>query len=266
MKKIIIIIGLLISLSTGICLAGNGQFYTETAAFVAKFSGNCPSGNVVQSICQHGSTAVAPSNSYPYLGPGEILSNAGQACDEMGTDPLSGWYIGDGELGSLVGESDYYLHGYVRAFSGKTISDSAYYGNSACQVINPSTSGASDNDISADVTVGTVNPAYIISWIETPKTNFNAISIIGSIDTAASDNNKLTDADVKVQVRVKPSGDWEDHPLPYNPGFAGDFQVKAIFVGGSFPVSATYDVDGVIPEPALLGFLVLAALAFFRKK
>ena len=265
MKKIIITIGLFISFSTGICFAGNGAFYTETAAFLAKFSGNCPSGNVVQSICQHGATAVAPSNSYPYLGPGEILSNTGQTCDEMGTDPLSGWYFGDGELGSLVGESDFYLHGYIRAFSGKTISDSAYYGNSTIQAIAPSTSAASQNDITTDVTVGTVNPAYIISWIDTPKTNHPS-TIVGTVDTAASDNNKLTDADVKVQVRVKPSGAWEDHNLPYTPGFAGDFQVKAIFVSGNFPVSATYDVDGVIPEPVFFGFLALVALAFFRRK
>ena len=265
MKKTIFTIGMIISFSTGICLAGNGQFFTETAGFVAKFSGNCPSGNVVQSICQHGSTAVAPSNSYPYLGPGEILSNAGQACDEMGTDPLGGWYFGDGELGSLVGEGDYYLFGYIRAFSGKTISDSAYYGNSTIQAIAPTTSAASDNDITTDVIVGTINPAYIIPWSVIPFTN-SPYSIDGTIDTAASDNNKLTAADVKVQVRVKPSGTWEDQTLPYTPGFAGDFQVKAIFVSGNFPVSATYDVDGVIPEPAFFGFLALTALAFFRRK
>ena len=272
MKKIIIIFALVLTFANGIAWAGHGAFYTDTGDgnyvyTLSKFTGNCPSGNVLQSIGQIGSSSVAPTNIFPYLGPGETLSLSPYSLAPcMGTDPLYYYYYGDGVFGTMVDVPDTHLHGYVRAFSSMTIAGSAYYGNSPCVAINPKTGSVSDNMISSSFSVDTVNPAYIIPWSVIPFTNSPSCSIDGTIDTAVSDNNKLTAADVKVQVRVKPSGEWEDHPLPYIPGFAGNFQVRAISTSGNFPVSAVYDVDGVCPEPAFFGFLALVALAFFRRK
>ncbi len=262
MKKIFAAVSLLVMLAQGVALAGHGIFYTESGAFQAKFSGLCPSGNVVQAICQRNAAAAAPTNAAPYLGEGEALSTSPQACSVMGTDPAYIYYVGNGELGSLNYQSDAYLYGYMRAFSGTTIPGSAYYGNSPIQAINLTSQAASDNDIVGNVTVGTVNPAYLIPWLVLPhKTNENT-AIAGTVDTAASNNNKLTPSDVQVQVRQKPAGSWVNHALPYTPGVAGDFQVKAVYVGGALPVSLVYDVDGIVPEPAalLVGVLALACL------
>jgi len=268
MKKIFIFINVITITLASVCFASHGNFYTESAAFRAKDNSLCPSGNVVQAIVQSGSSSVPPTNIYPYLGPGELISDSPQKSSIMGQDLLfGGYYTGNGELGSLNSGPDTHLHGYVRAFSGVTTPGSAYYGNSACETIHDDSGGASDNDITTDVIVNIPNPAYIIPWSQPPTTNESATTIIGTVDTAANDNNKLTPADVKVQVREKPSGDWEDHPLPYTPGSAGDFQVRAIYTGGSLPVSLTYDVNGVVPEPALAILMaVLFSMFVFRKK
>ena len=266
MKKKFIVVAAITVCFVNLTFAGGGLFYTEPGTFMAKFSGACPSGNVVQSILQSGSAAVAPTNVSPYLGPGEIISTSPQKCSVMGTDKVYEYYFVDGKLASLHSGSDTYLHGYVRAFSGSTIPGSAYYGNSPCEAINPNTGAGSDNPIISNVYVNIPNPAYIIPWSQVPTTNAIGTAIIGTVDTADNDNNKLTPADVKIQVREKPTGDWEDHALPYTPGVAGDFQVRAIYVGGSFPVSTTYDVNGVVPEPALaiLMAILFSMLAFRR--
>jgi len=263
MKKFTI--GLLL-LIVKLSFAGAGTFYTDPGIFMARFSGACPSGNVVQAILQSGTVAVSPTNVYPYLGPGEVVSTSPQKCSVMGTDSVSEYYFGDGKFSSLNTAEDTYLHGYMRAFSGITIPGSAYYVNSPCELINPNTGAASDNPIISNLYVNVPNPAYIIPWAQIPNTNETGGTIIGTVDTAASDNNKLTLADIKIQVREKPAGTWEDHNLPYTPGIAGDFQVRAIYVNGDLPVSITYDVNGVVPEPEMLLFMFILYAFAFKKK
>ncbi|MCP4706961.1 MAG: hypothetical protein GY865_20365 [candidate division Zixibacteria bacterium] len=225
-----------------------------------------PVNNKAQAISAASSGNIQPPTNNPanfYLDSSNLKTTTTTSQDiYIGYDYINGGTLGAGQCYAIVSRDGTDGTGWLRAFSSTTVPNSAYYVDGDYAAL---TFGGGDQSC-GDKNIDQVNPAYIIPWSNPPATNFNATSIVGVVDTAASDNNKLTDSDVKVQVREKPSGSWEDHSLPYTPGYAGNFEVRAIFVSGNLPVSATYDVDGVIPEPALASILILAALAFFRRK
>ena len=200
---------MVILLTVEFCFAGNGNFYTDPGRFMAKLSGTCPSGNVVQAILQNGSTSVAPSNTPPYLGTGERISTSPQKCDMMGVDKLYEFYYGDGKLGSVNTAPDTHMFGYIRAFSCTSIVDSAYFGNSPCVAVNSETGGASDNPIASNVLVSTVNPAYIIRFDNIPTNGSVAGEIIGSVyATTAGANNQLESAFVLIEWRYAGATLW----------------------------------------------------------
>ena len=161
---------LLCGIISHFCLAGAGQFYTYTGKFHSKHFGLCPSGNVVQAIVQVNNLAVPPSPTYPFLGQGEMLSTSPQRCEVMGTDLIADYFFGDGNLGSLNSGGSMYNYGYVRAFSGKSIEQSAYFANSPCEVLYNNAGPPSENDI-ADTVVNLINPAYIIPFDRFPTNN-----------------------------------------------------------------------------------------------
>lgn len=265
------VLGLL--LWAGVSCAGHGRFYpyddgnpATKVYVVGRYGGYCPSGNVLQTIGRNVSTAGVPTNVPPYLATGEVLSVSQQAAPRMGTDPLFFYYYGDGVFGSLLDVPDTHLYGYVRAFSGTAIPGSAYYGNSPCEPVNQHNTVPSDNMIVSNVVVGSVNPAYIIPWVVVPHKTNDDTTISGQVDTAEGHNNKLAPGEVLVQVREKPAGDWTTVVLPYQPGYEGDFQVRAVWIGGALPVSATYDVDGVVPEAGVVGVLVGMMVLVWRRR
>jgi len=158
---------------------------------------------------QSGATSVPPVRQYPYLGPGELISNSSQACNEMGTDPASGYYTGNGNLGSLNGGPDSHLHGYMRAFSSTTIPDSAYFGNSFCDSISDSSSPVSMNDIPSDVTVGAANPAYIIPFDSVPINGSIIGQVEGVVDSSVPGRNNILDSRwILIEWRFQDSSSW----------------------------------------------------------
>lgn len=256
---------LLLLFSTPICFAGNGNFYTDPGIFMAKLSGACSSGNVVQAILQSNSHSAAPSNSSPFLGTGELLSDAPQSCEEMGTDKFYEFYFGDGKLGSVNSAPDTHMYGYMRAFSCTSIVYSAYFGNSPCEHVNFSSGSASDNPITGIVNVATVNPAYNIPFDYPPTNGSSAGQIIGQVfATTAGGNNQLESGFILIEWRYAGSNSRTtgDSSL----GALGNFdftvsvpQTTNIFVRArvknaftpmpGFPISEEFEVT-VDPLPA----------------
>ena len=222
MRKVVFITTFVIVIISSFCSAYSGQFYTYSGKFYSRTSGLCPSGNVVQAIVHNGSTSVPPSPFYPYLGPGEKISSSHQRCKTMGTDLLAEYFFGDGNLGSLNSGNSPYSYGYMRAFSGKFITESAYFVNTPCEPLHDDTGPPSDNDID-DIAVNIVNPAYKIPF-DMPPTNGNDIGIIiGSVFSTKSGNNNILESGwILVEWRFENSQIWHigDSSLTDN----GDFK------------------------------------------
>ncbi len=187
-----------------------------------------------------------------------------------------------GMVSGLIGSSDTSRHGWLRAFSGTRLTNSAYYGDAKKTDTALANAGEYNYEWNpSNPAITNVNPAYIIPFDFTPTNSATPGTVTGSVySTTAGGNNQLESKWVLIEWRYENSATWTTgtSTLGVNGSFeftAGVSGLTNIFVRArvldsstlriGFPISSEVLVT-VVPEPGILILLSMLFILFVVRK
>jgi hypothetical protein len=192
-------------------------------------------GNAGMAIISPDATASPPTASAAdsYLDATEKLTEDSAATLFMGYDEVYDQFFSgkDGQKGAVVYNSDDSGYGYLRAFSGTTITGSAYYGDSTPEALTDS--GDRRNLPAGNVTCDTVNPAYTIPFVVEPYVDpTDDTYVIGQVEASGTGgNNRLSTSMLLLEYKPESGGSWTNIPVTFDTdgGFNVTFPMPAYF-------------------------------------
>ena len=234
---------------------------------------DAPAGNLITGIRTPNTESYPPTTNssvnYVDLSVGEGNSSYGKngttvAKNELTgfPDPIAGEYLF--EVGGNAGQN-----GYIRIYSSSNVIDSVYYINTIPAVMKTSPPWNLDGGL----VCSNLNPAYVILFNEVPTTNgADGAHITCSVANVGTGNNQFPASLIYVDYKLTNDSVWIEGgsgsvDFDFVPGESGDYDVRlrADSLRPGLPISETYTVTGVTPEPGLITILAFLCLAFVRE-
>lgn len=193
----------------------------------------------------------------------------------------------NGKTGFPVPEDGEYLYevngnsgenGYARVYSASnSIPEAAYYANTQVVAFDDGSSWHSGGGI----TISNVNPAYVIPFISLPTAIVEIVE--GTVYSSLSGgNNQLESGIILVEYLLEGETNWQELASNINsdgsfsgtvgsPSYPVNVYIRArvkdeFTLRNGFPISSEIFIENIIPEPGVLAIIMLAGLAFFRRK